>query len=168
MKTYLDRLRREIGRHGEKLYVMGSNGGILEAETAGMFPARTILSGPAGGVNGALLTCLTAGIRDFITCDMGGTSTDVSLVRDLSPTTVQESMIASLPLKLPQLDINTVGAGGGSIAWVDVDGRLGVGRRVQAPIPARYATAVAAPRSPSPMPISYWAALRPLLCWRAN
>lgn len=127
VKTYLERLEHQIGKRGEKLYVMGSNGGILQAGAAAVYPARTILSGPAGGVNGALLTCLAAGIPDFITCDMGGTSTDVALIRNLEPTMVQESTIAGVPLKLPQLDINTVGAGGGSIAWVDIDGRLSVG-----------------------------------------
>ena len=127
VKAYLERLERQIGKRGEKLYVMGSNGGILQAGAAAVLPARTILSGPAGGVNGALLTCLVAGIPDFITCDMGGTSTDVALIRNLEPTMVQESTIAGVPLKLPQLDINTVGAGGGSIAWVDIDGRLSVG-----------------------------------------
>ncbi|MGE0852675.1 MAG: hydantoinase/oxoprolinase family protein [Hyphomicrobiaceae bacterium] len=129
VRTYLEQLERQIGRRGEKLYVMGSNGGILQAGAAAVYPARTILSGPAGGVNGALLTCLAAGIPDFITCDMGGTSTDVALIRNLEPTMVQESTIAGVPLKLPQLDINTVGAGGGSIAWVDIDGRLSVGPR---------------------------------------
>ncbi len=127
VKAYLDQLGSQIGRRGEKLYVMASNGGILEARNAAAFPAKTILSGPAGGVNGALLTCAAIGIKDFITCDMGGTSTDVALVRDLEPTMVQESTIIGLPLKLPQLDINTVGAGGGSIAWIDIDGRLSVG-----------------------------------------
>ena len=127
VKAYLERLGDQIGKRGEKLYVMGSNGGILQAGAAAVLPARTILSGPAGGVNGALLTCLAAGIPDFITCDMGGTSTDVALIRNFEPIMVQESTIAGVPLKLPQLDINTVGAGGGSIAWVDIDGRLSVG-----------------------------------------
>ena len=125
VKTYVGRLAERIG--SGVLYVMGSNGGILTAEAAGQTPARTILSGPAGGVNGAMLACTAAGVKDFITCDMGGTSTDVALVAGSKPTIVQESMIAGLPLKLPQLDINTVGAGGGSIAWRDVDGSLRVG-----------------------------------------
>jgi N-methylhydantoinase A len=127
VKAYLVQLGSQVGRRGEKLYVMASNGGILEARNAATFPAKTILSGPAGGVNGALLTCATIGIKDFITCDMGGTSTDVALVRNLEPTMVQESAIIGLPLKLPQLDINTVGAGGGSIAWIDAGDILKVG-----------------------------------------
>ncbi len=127
VKTYVGRLSQRIGSSAGRLYVMGSNGGILTAQAAGQTPARTILSGPAGGVNGAMLACAAAGVEDFITCDMGGTSTDVALVAGSKPTVVQESMIAGLPLKLPQLDINTVGAGGGSIAWRDVDGSLRVG-----------------------------------------
>jgi N-methylhydantoinase A len=129
MEGYLGRLRKFVQKREGTFYVMGSNGGIMTAETAAQQPYRTILSGPAGGVNGALLMCKQAGVKDFITCDMGGTSTDVSLVRDLNPTMVSESMIAGMPLKIQQLDINTVGAGGGSIAWVDVDGALRVGPR---------------------------------------
>ncbi len=125
--NYLLSLERSLDARGDRLFVMGSNGGILTAATAAASPARTILSGPAGGINGALLVCEAAGVRDFITCDMGGTSTDVALIRQLSPTLVRETMIAGLPLKLPQLDINTVGAGGGSVAWVDIDGALRVG-----------------------------------------
>jgi len=96
---------------------------------------RTILSGPAGGVNGALLACRQVGVPDFITCDMGGTSTDVSLVESLTPTMIRESAIAGLPLKVQQLDINTVGAGGGSIAWIDIDGGLRVGPQSAGAVP---------------------------------
>lgn len=140
VKTYLARLAAKIGRKGERLYVMGSNGGILTADAAGLTPAKTILSGPAGGVNGAILACQAAGVENFITCDMGGTSTDVALVNQSRPTMVTETMIAGLPLKLQQLDINTVGAGGGSIAWRDVDGSLRVGPKSAGadPGPAAY------------------------------
>ena len=127
LEDYLLRLAGHVESREERFFVMGSNGGILTAETAAAFPARTILSGPAGGVNGAALVCEAAGVHDFITCDMGGTSTDVSLIREGAPTVVQDSMIAGLPLKLAQLDINTIGAGGGSVAWLDVDGSLAVG-----------------------------------------
>jgi N-methylhydantoinase A len=107
----------------------------MTAETAAEQPFRTILSGPAGGVNGALLVCRQSKVSDFITCDMGGTSTDVSLVQNLSPSIISESMIAGIPLKLQQLDINTVGAGGGSIAYLDIDGGLRVGPRSAGAIP---------------------------------
>ena len=127
MAGYLERLGNLVSAQDGKLHVMGSNGGIMSAPSAARQPIRTILSGPAAGVSGALRTCRDIGITDFITCDMGGTSTDVSLVVGSSPTMVQETTIAHLPLRLPQLDINSVGAGGGSIAWVDVDGGLRVG-----------------------------------------
>ncbi|HYC46648.1 MAG TPA: hydantoinase/oxoprolinase family protein [Burkholderiales bacterium] len=140
VKRYLASLQSKIGMKGERLYVMASNGGVLTAEAAGDTPSKTILSGPAGGVNGAMLACGAAGVESFITCDMGGTSTDVALVDRLKATMVQETMIAGLPLKLPQLDINTVGAGGGSIAWRDVDGSLRVGPQSAGaePGPAAY------------------------------
>ena len=86
MEHYLVRLGRYAEANRRALYVMGSNGGIMTAETAARYPVRTILSGPAGGVNGALLACRQANVPDFITCDMGGTSTDVSLVQALTPT----------------------------------------------------------------------------------
>jgi len=127
IEGYLSRLGRQLGAAGNRLFIMGSNSGIMSVATASAFPARTILSGPAGGVNGAIGVGEAAGLRDLVTCDMGGTSTDVSLVRGLTAGETQESMIAGVPLKLPQLDINTVGAGGGSIAWVDIDGGLRVG-----------------------------------------
>ncbi|MBJ3777104.1 hydantoinase/oxoprolinase family protein [Acuticoccus mangrovi] len=129
MEGYLERLGKFVSERDQSFYVMGSNGGIMTAQKAGTEPFRTILSGPAGGVNGALLVCREAGVENFITCDMGGTSTDVSLVQGLKPMMASESMIASMPLKVPQLDINTVGAGGGSIAWVDIDDSLRVGPR---------------------------------------
>ena len=79
-------------------------------------------------------------MRDFITYDMGGTSTDVCLVRDLAPLTTSDGMLGAFPVKVPQLDMHSVGAGGGSIAWVDVDGSLQVGPRSAgaAPGPAAY------------------------------
>lgn len=133
---YLKRLAGHVAAcGGDELYVMGSNGGIMTVATAAAFPARTILSGPAGGVRGATRVAEVAGVHSILTCDMGGTSTDVSLVRNLTPDLVQDSMIAGLPLKLPQLDINTVGAGGGSIAWVDVDGSLRVGPQSAGAVP---------------------------------
>lgn len=135
MESYLNRLGNHAASQGRPLYVMASNGGIMTAARAATLPVRTILSGPAGGVNGALLSCRQVGVRNFITCDMGGTSTDVALVHDLSPRLIPESMISGVPIKTPQLDINTVGAGGGSIAWVDVDGSLRVGPRSAGAVP---------------------------------
>jgi N-methylhydantoinase A len=108
------------------LRVMQSNGGSVSARTAAAEPVRAILSGPAGGVVGALRVCAAAGIRDIITFDMGGTSTDVSLCRGEARTT-NEALVAGLPVAVPVIDIHTVGAGGGSIARVDAAGALRVG-----------------------------------------
>lgn len=127
MARYLSGLGVEVERQKRQLFVMSSNGGTMTAATAAEQPARTFLSGPAGGVQGAIKVCEIAGVRDFITCDMGGTSTDVCLVRDLKASVTRETTIAGLPLKLPQFEINTVGAGGGSIAWIDTDETLRVG-----------------------------------------
>jgi N-methylhydantoinase A len=105
---------------------MQSNGGSVSAATAAAEPVRAILSGPAGGVVGALRVCRAADISDIITFDMGGTSTDVALCRGEARTT-NEALVASLPVAVPIIDIHTVGAGGGSIARVDEAGALRVG-----------------------------------------
>ncbi|MEW6129372.1 MAG: hydantoinase/oxoprolinase family protein [Acidobacteriota bacterium] len=108
------------------LRVMQSNGGSVSASTAASEPVRAILSGPAGGVVGALRVCKAAGFSDLITFDMGGTSTDVALCRNEAGTT-NEAMVAGLPVAVPLIDIHTVGAGGGSIARLDEAGALRVG-----------------------------------------
>ena len=113
---------------------------MMTTETARRLPIRTIFSGPAGGVSQACLVGAVTGTRNFITYDMGGTSTDVCLVRDLTPVTTSDSMVGAFPVKVPQIDMHTVGAGGGSIAWLDVDGSLQVGPRSAgaSPGPAAY------------------------------
>ncbi len=114
------------------LTMMQSNGGVISAEVAAEQAARTVLSGPAGGVVGALHVAGAAGLGDgdhaaeIITFDMGGTSTDVALCPGRLPMTT-ESEIGGLPLRLPMIDIHTVGAGGGSLAYVDAGGALHVG-----------------------------------------
>jgi N-methylhydantoinase A len=108
------------------LRVMQSNGGSVSAATAATEPVRAILSGPAGGVVGAMRVCSLMKIRDIITFDMGGTSTDVALCRGEARTT-NEALVAGLPVAVPIIDIHTVGAGGGSIACVDAAGALRVG-----------------------------------------
>jgi N-methylhydantoinase A len=136
---FMERYLSELGRHAagreKRLYVMSSNGGTMTAEVASAYPVSTFLSGPAGGVQGAIKVCQAAGLRDFVTCDMGGTSTDVCLVQDLQAELSRETMIAGLPLKLPQIEINTVGAGGGSIAFLDTEGMLRVGPQSAGAIP---------------------------------
>jgi N-methylhydantoinase A len=121
---YLSNLER--GLAGRRLRIMQSNGGAISAEAARSLAARTALSGPAGGVVGSFELARLAGLNSVITFDMGGTSTDVSLC----PGRIQETSegtIAGLPLRLPIIDIHTVGAGGGSIAWLDAGGALRVG-----------------------------------------
>ncbi len=123
MARYLRRLSDALG--GD-LRVMQSSGGSISAGLAARQPVRTILSGPAGGVAGAFALARLAGFDQVITLDMGGTSTDVSLCPGrLQHTT--EYQIAGWPIGVPVLDIHTVGAGGGSIARVDVGGALRVG-----------------------------------------
>src|SRR3990170_1282556 len=119
---------------------MQSNGGIVPAPAAGANAVRTLLSGPAAGVRGAVWFARRAGVTDAISLDMGGTSTDVCLTPDLSPVTIGESCIDGLTIRSPALDIVTVGAGGGSIAAIDPGGFLQVGPQSAAarPGPACY------------------------------
>jgi N-methylhydantoinase A len=105
---------------------MQSSGGLLGARTAGAQAVRTILSGPAGGVVGAADRAQRAGLRRIITLDMGGTSTDVSVI-DGAPGYRSETTIDGLPVRVPAIDIHTVGAGGGSLARLDAGGALRVG-----------------------------------------
>ncbi len=113
-------------RFPKSFRLMLSNGGSVSAKNFAIAGIRTVLSGPAGGVLGAFEVAKTAGYNQIITFDMGGTSTDVSLCNNgISLTT--ESTISGLPIKVPLIDIHTVGAGGGSIATVDTGGALRVG-----------------------------------------
>ncbi len=113
--------------HDGSLYVMQSSGGIISARRASEEPVRTVLSGPAGGVVGAHRIAQLAGIENIIAFDMGGTSTDVSLIDSSGPRTTSEARVAEMPISVPMLDIHTVGAGGGSLAWFDRGGILHVG-----------------------------------------
>ncbi len=121
------KLARQSTTGGEsRLRIMQSSGGSISADTAAREPVRTILSGPAGGVVAAMRIGELAALSDIITFDMGGTSTDVALCQGASRTT-NEAQITGLPVAVPVLDIHTVGAGGGSIAYVDEGGALRVG-----------------------------------------
>ncbi len=142
MGRYLTRLAGRLAPR--RLAVMQSNGGVINAALAGAQAARTVLSGPAGGVVGARFVAGAAGpggagYADVITFDMGGTSTDVALCAGRAPTTT-EGEIAGLPLRLPLIDIHTVGAGGGSLAYLDAGGALLVGPQSAGaePGPAAY------------------------------
>ncbi len=111
---------------GPRIFVMQSSGGITALSTAAREPVRTVLSGPAGGVVGAAATARASGFDRIIAFDMGGTSTDVSLVEG-EIKTATDAHIAGLPISVPMLDIHTVGAGGGSLARFDAAGVLRVG-----------------------------------------
>ena len=114
---------------GVPWYVMKSNGGVLSADEVVHQPITTVLSGPAAGALGAALVAADAGFDRVLTCDGGGTSTDVSVVVDGQPTLTTEGTIGSYPSKIPMIDVVTVGAGGGSVAWVSPEGSLKVGPR---------------------------------------
>jgi N-methylhydantoinase A len=117
---------RRKPRAGSLIFVMQSSGGITSLATAAREPVRTVLSGPAGGVVGAAATARASGFDHIIAFDMGGTSTDVSLVEG-SIATASDAHVAGLPVSVPMLDIHTVGAGGGSLARFDAAGVLHVG-----------------------------------------
>ena len=125
MEGYLSYLEGNLSE-GDTLRVMQSSGGIVSTEVVKKEAVRTVLSGPAGGVISALHLGKLIGLGRLITFDMGGTSTDVSLI-DGRPTLTTESEIGGMPIKVPMVDIHTIGAGGGSIAYVDEGGILRVG-----------------------------------------
>ena len=108
-------------------YVMKSNGGVLSADEVVHQPITTVLSGPAAGALGAALIAKVAGFDKVLTSDGGGTSTDVSVVIDGEPTLTTEGSVGAFPSKIPMIDVVTVGAGGGSIAWLSPEGTLKVG-----------------------------------------
>ncbi|PTB16939.1 methylhydantoinase [Trinickia symbiotica] len=137
IKHYLQRLKPRLCEIGVRspVHLTQSNGGIISSESAQRFPARTVLSGPAAGVMGTLAIAEAAGFPNLITFDMGGTSTDVSLIKHGAPIMSNQAVVHGHPLKLPMLDIHTVGAGGGSIAYVDAGGLLKVGPRSAAADP---------------------------------
>ncbi|MCZ6876176.1 MAG: hydantoinase/oxoprolinase family protein [bacterium] len=124
MQRYLRTLMSDLS--GARLSVMRSNGGIMSAHRAHQEAVHTVLSGPAGGVVGAFRLAQDIGYTRAITFDMGGTSTDVSLC-DEQPRTTNETIVAGCPVKVPVIDIHTVGAGGGSLAYLDHGGALQVG-----------------------------------------
>jgi N-methylhydantoinase A len=137
MAGYLDKLSGVVKQRGvtAPINIMGSNGGAMTLDEAAGRCAGTFLSGPVGGVNGAVHVSGAAGVRDVITFDMGGTSTDVALVHDLQPRMSHDNQIDAYPLRMPQLDIHTIGAGGGSIIWVGRDQTLQIGPQSAGAVP---------------------------------
>jgi N-methylhydantoinase A len=120
------RMMREGGLTAD-LNVMQSNGGVMTSRSAGEKSVHTILSGPAGGVMGSLAIGTQIGMKNLITVDMGGTSFDICLIHGGKIHFTKESEIGGHPIKIPMIDIHTIGAGGGSIAWIDPGGSLRVG-----------------------------------------
>ena len=149
VSRYLQRFGDEVGRLGIRHppYVNQSNGGIISVTAAAEQPVRTLLSGPSAGVMGAAWVSAAAGVDSIITFDMGGTSTDVARVEDGRPVIGAQRTIAGYPVRIPSLEIETVGAGGGSIAWVDSGGALRVGPQSAGahPGPACYGRGGTAP-----------------------
>jgi N-methylhydantoinase A len=125
MRRYLSNLTARLPE--PTITVMTSSGGTAGVDFAATAPVHTLLSGPAAGVVAAGAVARSAGFADAIAFDMGGTSTDVCLVREGHPEVSTSSEIAGLPFRTPAVGIHTVGAGGGSIAWVDTGGALRVG-----------------------------------------
>ncbi|WP_433240344.1 hydantoinase/oxoprolinase family protein [Streptosporangium sp. CA-135522] len=126
MRRYIANLADRLGM---PFSVMKSNGGVLSAAEVVHQPITTVLSGPAAGALGAALIASTAGHPSVITLDGGGTSTDVAVVIDGEPSLTTEGSVGRYPCKIPMIDIVTVGAGGGSVAWISPEGTLKVGPR---------------------------------------
>ncbi len=130
--AYVARLRRELTAYAGRpvpFHIMKSNGGVLSADEVVHQPVTTVLSGPAAGALGAAVVTRAAGYDRVLTLDGGGTSTDVSVVRHGEPALTTEGTVGAYPCKVPMIDIVTVGAGGGSVAWLAPEGALKVGPR---------------------------------------
>ena len=129
MSVYMAYLRQELAREvpAATVGINQSSGGLMSVGRAQRFPIRTALSGPTAGAVGAIHVARLAGRPNVITLDVGGTSADVCLIRDYEAGISFERHIADFPVRLAVVDINTVGAGGGSVAWFDRDGLLKVG-----------------------------------------
>jgi N-methylhydantoinase A len=149
LSRYIESLTARLAKcgFGGVLLIMQSNGGVVSPEVASDRAAVTLLSGPAAGPNAGMVFAEQHGWRDCITVDMGGTSFDAALVRDGQPLTVTEGEVNRYSLALPMLDIVTIGAGGGSVGWLDEGGLLRVGPRSAGadPGPACYGKGGTAP-----------------------
>ncbi|MGX8793957.1 hydantoinase/oxoprolinase family protein [Oceanobacillus sp. M60] len=129
VSDYINRFENNLKNNGIDVnpYISQSSGGTMSTSTTKKNPVRTALSGPSAGVSGAIYVSELAGFENIITLDMGGTSTDVCLIQDLKANSATGKKVAGFPVNLPMIDIHAVGAGGGSIAWIDSGGVLKVG-----------------------------------------
>jgi N-methylhydantoinase A len=134
---YLRSLGAALGSRGYRgdVTIMTSNGGTMGVQRAAEYPIQSVLSGPAAGVIGAVFVADMAGYPNVVTYDMGGTSTDVCLVKAMAIPMVSEGSIGAFPNKIPQIEINSVGAGGGSVGWVDSGRFLSVGPQSAGAVP---------------------------------
>jgi N-methylhydantoinase A len=137
LKRYIESLLRKLRQNGFEgpLLLMQSNGGVILAEVGVDFAVNTLFSGPAGGPRAGLFFAAIHGFKNFITVDMGGTSFDACLVKDEEPEVTTETDIAEYRVAVPSLFIKTIGAGGGSIAWIDPKGMIRVGPKSAGAVP---------------------------------
>lgn len=135
--SYLDRLSAELRDMGLRrdLCVMQSNGGVITANVARSLPVRTVMSGPSGGVVGGTHLSSIIALDNVVTLDMGGTSTDIGVVSEGRALTVDEAKVDGWPILAPMIEILAIGAGGGSIAWIDAGGGLRVGPQSAGAVP---------------------------------
>ncbi|HEU4540202.1 MAG TPA: hydantoinase/oxoprolinase family protein [Jiangellaceae bacterium] len=132
IRRYVENVRSRLNRLTGRpvpFYVMKSNGGVLSAAEVIHQPITTVLSGPAAGALGAAVVATAAGCSKVLTLDGGGTSTDVTVVQNGHPALTTEGSVGAYPSKIPMIDVVTVGAGGGSVAWISPEGTLKVGPR---------------------------------------
>lgn len=142
VKKYLDNLQKTLEQIGiRKVYINHSNGGLMSIREAAAYPIKTGLSGPAAGVIGVQYLMNLINVKNVITIDVGGTSTDISMIVDGNIESSKDKNISGYPVRIPSIDISTIGAGGGSIAWIDSGGILKVGPQSAGaePGPACYA-----------------------------
>ena len=137
MERYLQRFLERVADIGirHEPHTIHSNGGLMSVQTVRQFPVRTCLSGPAAGVVGTAVLGRTIGFPNVVTFDVGGTSTDVSLILEGRPAFTSSRSVAGYPVKTPMVDIHVIGAGGGSIAWIDEAGSLKVGPHSAGAVP---------------------------------
>ena len=142
VSTYISNLRTKLKDAGVtgKLSLLRSDGGLMSSEKAEEHPVNILMSGPAGGVTGALWVAKNAGFNNILTLDVGGTSTDVALIEALEPRRVRTTEVGHLSVRASSLDVKTVGAGGGSIAYVpELTGALRVGPQSAGAVPGPVA-----------------------------
>ncbi|MCM2990070.1 hydantoinase/oxoprolinase family protein [Bacillus safensis] len=129
VKQYLQALKSRLKQEGVPIspYITQSNGGLMDAESAAASPVKTLFSGPAAGVIGAARIAASASEPNLITFDVGGTSADISIIQNGQPTMAQSNQLSGFPIILPSVAMYSIGAGGGSVAWIDQGGLLKAG-----------------------------------------